>query len=85
MTLSCIFWWSKGLSHNIHNEAGYYTVYVNLYDDYRLIDRDYDTIWVEKWCKRSNNRRDNPGTKQAILKIVSPSSYMNLQAVVLAT
>ena len=44
----CIFWWPKGLSHNIHNEAGYYTVYVNLYDDYRLIDRDYDTIWVEK-------------------------------------
>ena len=29
-------------------EEGYYTVYVNLYDDYRLIDRDYDTIWVEK-------------------------------------
>jgi hypothetical protein len=25
-------------------EEGYYTVYVNLYDDYRLTDRDYDTI-----------------------------------------
>src|SRR5215475_7412360 len=24
----------------------YYTVYVSLYDDYRLIDRDFDTIWV---------------------------------------
>ena len=29
-------------------EEGYYTVYVSLHDDYRLIDRDYDTIWVEK-------------------------------------
>jgi hypothetical protein len=29
-------------------EEGYYTVYANLYDDYRLIDRDYDIIWAEK-------------------------------------
>ena len=29
-------------------EEGTYTVYVNLYDDYRLIDRDYDMIWVER-------------------------------------
>jgi hypothetical protein len=29
-------------------EEGYYTVYANLYDDYRLIDRDYDIIWAER-------------------------------------
>jgi hypothetical protein len=29
-------------------EEGYYTVYANLYDDNRLIDRDYDIIWAEK-------------------------------------
>ena len=29
-------------------EEGYYRVYANLYDDYRLIDRDYDIIWVER-------------------------------------
>jgi hypothetical protein len=29
-------------------EEGYYTVYASLYDDYRLIDRDYDIIWVER-------------------------------------
>lgn len=27
-------------------EEGFYRVYVNLYDDYRLIDRDYDIVWV---------------------------------------
>ena len=29
-------------------EEGYYMVYADLYDDYRLIDRDYDIIWVER-------------------------------------
>jgi hypothetical protein len=29
-------------------EEGTYTVYANLYDDYRLIDRDYDMIWAER-------------------------------------
>jgi hypothetical protein len=29
-------------------EEGYYTVYVNLYDDYRLIDRIFDIIWAER-------------------------------------
>jgi hypothetical protein len=29
-------------------EEGYYMVYANLYDDHRLIDRDYDIIWVER-------------------------------------
>ena len=29
------------------NEEGYYTVYANLYDDYRLIDRAYDILWVD--------------------------------------
>jgi len=29
-------------------EEDYSTVYASLYDDYRLIDRDFDTIWVEK-------------------------------------
>jgi hypothetical protein len=28
-------------------EEGYYTVYANLYDNYRSIDRDYDTMWVK--------------------------------------
>ena len=29
-------------------EDGYYTVYVNLYDDYRNIARAYDTLYVAK-------------------------------------
>jgi hypothetical protein len=29
-------------------EEGFYTVYANLYDDHRRIDRDYDIIWVER-------------------------------------
>jgi hypothetical protein len=28
-------------------EEGFYTVYVNLYDENRLIDKGYDTMWVE--------------------------------------
>jgi hypothetical protein len=28
-------------------EEGYYTVYANLYNNYRLIGRRSDTIWVE--------------------------------------
>jgi|SRR6185437_4290896 len=32
----------------IPREEGYYTVYANLYDDNRRIDRDSDTIWVKK-------------------------------------
>jgi hypothetical protein len=29
-------------------EDGYYTIYVNLYDDYRNIGRAYDTLYVAK-------------------------------------
>jgi len=29
-------------------EEGFYTVYANLSDDYRLIDREYDIIWAER-------------------------------------
>ena len=29
-------------------EEGYYTVYANLYDNGRRIDRDSETLWVEK-------------------------------------
>jgi len=29
-------------------EDGYYTVYVNLYDDNRTIDRDYDMLFIER-------------------------------------
>jgi hypothetical protein len=29
-------------------EEGFYTLYVNLHDDYRVIDRDYDMMWVER-------------------------------------
>ena len=29
-------------------EEGFYTVYANLYDGYRRIDREYDIIWVDR-------------------------------------
>jgi hypothetical protein len=32
----------------ILKEEGYYTVYANLYDDHRLIDRGFDTVWAER-------------------------------------
>jgi len=30
------------------NEEGYYTAYVNLYDDYRKIAWAYDTLYIVK-------------------------------------
>ncbi len=45
---------SRGEEVSLHREdnpkeEGYYTVYANLYDNKQMcIDRDSDTIWVER-------------------------------------